>query len=318
MKIAIAQLNATVGDFDRAEIHRMSASESPAQHQKPVAAMRALRKRQMKLAVMLGFAAVIAMLAQLSKAAETEADALSALETRIGRLLPGAAPASLSVSPDRKRVAFFRKAIDGRKWSLVVDETEGKQFDAVGKMNPLFSPDSQRVAYVAEKKKRQLVVVDGREEKQYNSVGGVRFSPDSRHVAYMASEGAERFIVLDGVEQSLRFDGMHASGPIFGPNSERLGYVAKRGMKWVVVIDGKEGKEYDGAGGLVFSPDSRQWAHFANRGAKSLVVLNGVESAEYDGILRDTWLIFSTPYTVEALVHRNLEITRVVFTDLLK
>ena len=261
--------------------------------------------------------AVLASAAHWTLAAE-ESRNLSALEIRVGRVLPGAAPASLSVSPDRKRVAYFRKAIDGRKWSLVVDETEGKQFDAVGKMNPLFSPDSQRVAYVAEKKRRQLVVVDGREEKQYNTVGGITFSPDSKHVAYMASAGAERFIVLDGIEQSLRFDGMHASGPTFSPNSQRLGYVAKRGVKWVVVIDGKEGKEYDGAGGLVFGPDSQQWAHFATRGAKSLVVLNGVESAEYDGILRDTWLVFSTPHTVEALMHRNFEIMRVVFTDLLK
>jgi dipeptidyl aminopeptidase/acylaminoacyl peptidase len=243
---------------------------------------------------------------------------LSALEIKIGRLLPGAAPASLSVSPDGKRIAFFRKSISGKKWSVVVDDVQGKPFDAVGKINPLFSPDSQRVAHVATRARRKLVVVDGVEGKEYNEVGGITFSFDSKRLAYMASEGAERLIVVDGIEQPLRFDALNASGPIFSPDSQRVGYAARRGAKWLVVIDGIEGKEYDGAGGLVFAPDSQQWAHFANRGAKSLVILNGVESADYDGILRDTRLVFTTPHTVEALVHRNLEIARVVFTDLLK
>lgn len=240
---------------------------------------------------------------------------LSALEINVGRLLPGAAAASLAVSPDGKRVAFFRKSISGKKWTLIVDDVESEPYDGVSQTQPIFSPDSKRVAYVAERSGRKLAVIDGREGKDYDAVGDITFSPDSQRVAYMAAQGAERFMILDGIEQPTRFDALHASGPIFSPNSRRVGYAAKRGAKWLVVIDGHEGEEYDGAGALTFSPDSQQWAHFANRGERSLVVLNGAESAEYDGILRDTRLAFTTPHTVEALVHRNLEITRLVLTD---
>ena len=242
---------------------------------------------------------------------------LPTLEIKIGRIEPGALPESLTLSPDRKRVAFFRKLPD-KKWTLVVDDRQGKPFDNVGKMNPLFSADSQHVAYVAEKNGRKHVVVDDLEGNGYDSVGGVTFSPDNKHIAYMAEEDGERVVVVDGAEQPLRFDGLHASGPVFSPDSKHLGYAAKRGLKWLVVIDGKQGKEYDGAAGPVFSPDSRHWAHFAKREEKSLIILDGIESREYDGVLRDTTLIFTTPYTVEAIMHRELQIFRVALSNLMQ
>ena len=254
--------------------------------------------------------------AQLAAAEDKRTPQLSALEINVGRLLPGAAPASLSVSPDGKRVAYFRKSPDGKRWTLVVDDVEGEPFHGISQNSPLFSPDSRRVAFVAERSARKLAVVDGREGNHYDAVGNITFSPDSQRVAYMAAQDDERFMILDGIEQALRFNALHASGPVFSPDSKRVGYAAKRGAKWLVVFDGVAGAEYDGAGGLAFSPDSRQWAHFANRDAKSLVVMNGSESAEYDGILREIRLAFTTLHTVEALVHRNLEITRLVLTDL--
>lgn len=265
--------------------------------------------------------AAVAMVCAQSISAKAEGKSrreLSALEINVGRLLPGAAPTSLSVSPDGKRVAYFRKSIDGKKWTLVVDDVEGDPYDGISQNNPLFSLDSRRVAYVAERGSRKLAIIDGREGKEYDAAGDITFSPDSQRVAYMAAQGDERFMILDGSEQALHFDALHASGPIFSPDSQRVGYAAKRGTKWLVVVDGVAGAEYDGTGGLAFSPDSRQWAHFANRGPKSLVVLNGAESAEYDGILRETRLAFTTPHTVEALVHRKLVIMRLVLTDLPK
>lgn len=255
----------------------------------------------------------------LTGAAEAaEQDALSTLEMKVGRLLPGAMPESFSVSPDGKRVAFFRTSPEGKKWWLVLDDTEGEQSDTIGKMNPLFSPDSRRVAYVAGNKGRKCVVVDGKAGKDYDAVGGVTFSPDSKHFAYMADEGDERFVVLDGVEQPQRFTGLHAAGPIFSPDGAHLGFAAKRGANWLVVIDGKEGPEYDGAGDLVFSPDNQHWAHLAKRGEKTLVVLDGKESAEYDGALLGTSLRFTTPYTVEAIVHRDLQILHLALSTLQK
>ena len=240
---------------------------------------------------------------------------LSTLETKIGRIESGAVPESIILSPDQKRLAFFRKLPD-EKWALVVDEHHGKSYDDVAKMKPLFSADSRRVAFIGQKKGRTHVVVDGVEGKGYDSVGVITFSHDSKHVAYVAAEGAERFVVLDEVEQASRYDDLHASGPVFSPDSRRLGYAARRESKWFAVIDGKEGKAYDGAAEVVFSSDSRHWAHLAKRDDKALIVLDGVESRAYDDILRDTKLVFTAPYTVEAVTLHNFEVFRVAFSTL--
>jgi len=49
-----------------------------------------------------------------------------------------------------------------------VDGTEGKTYDGVG--DPLFSPDSQRVAYVVQTGIGTFVVLDGEEGKRYEAI----------------------------------------------------------------------------------------------------------------------------------------------------
>ena len=55
------------------------------------------------------------------------------------------------------------------------------------------SPDSRRVAYLAQKGARWVVVVDGQEGLDYDGIeeGTLLFSPDSRRVACLAHMGAK-------------------------------------------------------------------------------------------------------------------------------
>ena len=63
------------------------------------------------------------------------------------------------------------------------------------------SPDSKRIAYVAGEGSKWRVVVDGKEEKQYDATGaGPIFSPDNRRVAYAAGVGNKSFVVVDEIE----------------------------------------------------------------------------------------------------------------------
>jgi len=66
----------------------------------------------------------------------------------------------------------------------------------------IFSPSSQRLAYVASHDKQQLVVIDGQENKAYTSIVGhsLRFSPDSQRVAYAVHHDEQSFVVVDGQE----------------------------------------------------------------------------------------------------------------------
>jgi hypothetical protein len=53
---------------------------------------------------------------------------------------------------------------------VVVDRKEEKQYDGIGQGSPLFSPDSKRVAYGARVGNKWCVVVDRKEEKHYDGI----------------------------------------------------------------------------------------------------------------------------------------------------
>jgi hypothetical protein len=107
--------------------------------------------------------------------------------------------ASLSVSPNHRRVAYVAQA--GKKLFVVVDGKEGKLYDGIGEPGPIFSPDSQRVAYGAKVGDKWFVVVDGEEMEPYDSLESLTFSPDSQQVAYGAKAGDKWFAVVDGKQQ---------------------------------------------------------------------------------------------------------------------
>jgi len=74
------------------------------------------------------------------------------------------------------------------------------------------------------------VVVDGKEEKQYDSIGGgtLIFSPDSKRVAYGATIGNKWFVVVDGKEEK-QYDGLVKGGTIIFDSSDSLHYLARKG-----------------------------------------------------------------------------------------
>jgi acetyl esterase/lipase/Tol biopolymer transport system component len=170
----------------------------------------------------------------------------------------------------------------GNKWFVVVDGKEEKQYDGLGA--PLFSPDSTHVAYAAQMDNKQCVVVDGKEEKQYDGIkaGTLLFSPDSKRLAYAARTGNKWFVVVDGKEEK-QYDGILIT-PLFSPDSAHVVYAAQMDNKQCVVVDGKEEKQYDGLGALLFSPDSKRVAYAALSGNKWLVVVDGKEEKQYDGL----------------------------------
>ncbi len=168
------------------------------------------------------------------------------------------------------------------------------------------SPDSKRVAYVAQRGVKLLVVVDGEEGKEYDDIGEdtLIFSPDSKRVAYRAQRGEKQLVVVDGVE-GKEYDRVYT--PIFSPDSKRVAYGAIRGEKQLVVVDGVEGKEYEGVDTPIFSPDSKRVAYGARQSKKWMVVVDGEEGKEYDGFLRGSKLVFDSPKLLHTLTLRGAE-----------
>ena len=114
-------------------------------------------------------------------------------EVSLGKSQPGEVEYSRVISDDQKHIAFTVKTSGGE--FVMVDGVARKTYTSILRL-PLteagvqqqikFSPDGLRVAYVARRGERFLVVVDGKEGPEYERirVGALSFSPDSRRLAY--------------------------------------------------------------------------------------------------------------------------------------
>ena len=97
---------------------------------------------------------------------------------------------TLLFSPDSRRFAYRGEngwALDeGSTQVYVIDGIEGKPYDQVKGF--IFSPDSKRTAYVATKAKKERVVLDGAELREYDGISTAKFSfsADGKRLAYEA------------------------------------------------------------------------------------------------------------------------------------
>ena len=191
-------------------------------------------------------------------------------------------------SPDYRRKAYIVQRQD--KWSVVIDDVEGKAYDGILKDSITFSPDSQRLAFGIKAGDKWKIVTDGVEGISCDAILSftpiLTFSPDSRRIAYGARVGAKPSVVVDGVEGKA-YDVILKDSMTFSPNSQRIAFGIKDGDKWKVVTDGVEGIPCDAI--LAFSPiinfsqDSSRIVYGARIGAKSSMVIDGVEGKSYDG-----------------------------------
>jgi hypothetical protein len=140
-------------------------------------------------------------------------------------------PGNVVFSPDSRRAAYAlrgepvagSKAGFAEQWRVVVDGVEGPSFSSVEeKRPPLFSPDSARLAYVAGKERKQVVVLDGRVLGAYDHIepGSLVFSPDGRHLAWVGAKKGVSALIVDGRETASYFERLLAPDAVgwSGPN----------------------------------------------------------------------------------------------------
>ncbi|HEX2972630.1 MAG TPA: hypothetical protein VHP11_09875 [Tepidisphaeraceae bacterium] len=144
------------------------------------------------------------------------------------------------------------------------------------------SPDGKRIAYLASKGVKVMVVVDGKESKLYEWIVGnhIGFTADSQHVVYQIRRDDKLVMVIDNTEGPA-YAAM--DGWICSPQGGRVAYVAKKHGRFVPVIDGVEGKAYDTArlGALT---EMGHVALVAGIGGKDCLVVDGVEGRLFDEI----------------------------------
>jgi Tol biopolymer transport system component len=190
------------------------------------------------------------------------------------------------LSPDSSTLAYVTQRKSGMM--VVVGKTEGKIYSYITKGSLQFSADGKHIVYIASKdEKRKFVVLDGKEDKEYDGIGNLLFSADGKKLAYVAAVGGKQLVVVNGAE-GKPFDAIGENTIVFSPNSEGVAYVAIRGDKNIVVVNGVEQKEYKRLPGEppIFSEDGKHIAYRAEAGVNRFIVLDGIEGKAYDGVTR--------------------------------
>ena len=186
---------------------------------------------------------------------------------------------TLVASPDGEHFAFYGMRLDNsRRRSSVVRDGESVvvRKEPIG---PIFSPDSQHLAYFYSNPTGQwFLTVDHHPAQSDSPVCKPIFSPDSQRVAYWARVHKKIFFVDNGNRHHM-YEAVRRGTLKASPGSERWAYVAKHEGKWCVVVNDIPGPGYEDIGDTIaFSPDNARLAYWAKRSDDLwVVVVNGKE-----------------------------------------
>ena len=182
---------------------------------------------------------------------------------------------TVEFSPDSRRLAYAAGK-PGRAF-LVVDGKAGPVHDGIGGSFPpglsANRASMQSVSFMQSVSSMQSVSV------VFGSF--VLFSPDSQRVAYLASSGTKKRVYVDGKAEEIEMDFL-VGGMLFSDDSKRLAYGGRRENRFFLVVDGKKGADYDALGNGGFSPDGKHIASVAKQGDKLVIVVDGQERGKYE------------------------------------
>ncbi|MCX7412732.1 MAG: NPCBM/NEW2 domain-containing protein [Planctomycetia bacterium] len=163
------------------------------------------------------------------------------------------------------------------------------EYGGVDPARVVLSADGGRLAFVAQRKGRELAVIDGVEGAVYDKVGRPVFSSDGGRVAYRAMAKGSATVIVDG-RVSEHYDEVAIDTPRFVPHRGQVVYAARTGPAWRVYVDGKPGPDCERLVSRIELPDDGTGrvfyaARFLDRdGVTEAVVVDGRRAAEFDEI----------------------------------
>lgn len=185
--------------------------------------------------------------------------------------------AEVVFSGDGRRIAYAAQR--GDQWMAVMDNAEGPPHRAIAEGMMAFSPGGGWLAYVAQTDEQWQIIVGRQRWKSFDSVRQILFSPDNKRLAGVVVSGGAELVVVNNREGRI-FDRVGGGTLAFSPDGSRLGYIAKAGRNTFAVVEGARLPRYDMAGYLTFSPNGRA-VYAATRGEKAFTVVEDQEAAHH-------------------------------------
>jgi len=196
---------------------------------------------------------------------------------------------SAILSPDRRHIAYVAVSDEGMQ--VCVDMDYGKRYDHIAKGYPVFSPEGNQIAYLADREGKHFAVVGQREYPGYDGACCLAFSPDGRHTAYIAQDKDKQLVVLNGRRMKTYDMIDRMIGVKFSPDSEKVAYIARNITENSVrlVLNGKESPPFDSIDKILFSPDSKTLAYIVSEDKQQFVVRGDLQEGPYDKAEGLTW-----------------------------
>lgn len=211
-----------------------------------------------------------------------------------GAIDTGVIPDTLQVSPDQRSIAWVSR-VEGGQVRVALDGRYGPLYDDVAVGTPLFSPNSQHLAYLARKGQAWHVVVGGKEGPALPAVldHSLAFSPDSTEliVGVRAHEHwwtprveASRTQPANPHVEILEdlFDWI--STPMQLTADGAPFFAARAGHQWVVVQRGERFDGWDRVEHTSLSTDGAHTAWVARDGAATFAVVDGLVSPPWEQV----------------------------------
>lgn len=156
--------------------------------------------------------------------------------------------------------------------AVLLDGVRGKRYDSVSSL--MFSPDQERVAYVASEGGESFVVDGTNEGVRHGEgeIGTLRFTPDG-DLFYSILQGTHGWRVFSNGALSEVYNTddprtrLHPLQVTFSTSPPRLAYVASRDQRQFMVVDGKEQERtFSLIAGPRLSSDGQQLAYWGWKG----------------------------------------------------
>ncbi len=172
---------------------------------------------------------------------------------------------------DRNQSKFQTKTISFSDPKKVVP---GALYDAI--LNPAFSPDGRKFAFIAKKDGKDFLIVDGKEELIPSGLypwPPVLAADGSAGVIIVGKTGAFPYRAFNGRKILVPGRYKECADLVFSPDGKGYAYVAIKNEHFLIVSDGVEGPVYERVISPQFTPDGSRLIYRARQEGMRFVVV---------------------------------------------